>query len=110
MTAELKNVDHQLYELEAEAFKNRELRHLARLICAGATLVPSYNCEILKSGRGTMNKATFKSFGKKLEKKNAELIEVRDFRKKLDDNENEIWSGATISTYRLQRFCRYSKS
>ena len=37
-----------------------------------------------------MSKATFKAFEKKLKKKNAELIEVRDFRKKLDGNEKEI--------------------
>ena len=39
-----------------------------------------------------MNKTTFKSLEKKLKKKNAELIEVRDFRKKLDDKEEEICS------------------
>lgn len=32
----------------------------------------------------------FKNVGKKLEKKNAELVEIRDFRKKLDDKEKEI--------------------
>lgn len=90
LTAELENVERQLYELEASAFKNRELRHLARLICTGATLVPSDSHEILKRGRDTINKSTFKSLEKKLEKKNAELLEVRDFRKKLDDKEKEI--------------------
>lgn len=39
-----------------------------------------------------MNKTTFKSLEKKLAKKNAELSEVRDFGRKLDDKEKEICS------------------
>ena len=92
LTAELENVEYLLYELEAATFKERELRHLARLICTGTMLVPVDCYEILKRGRYTMNKTTFKSLEKKLVKKNAELIEVRDFRRKLDDKEKEICS------------------
>ena len=87
LTAELENVEYRLYELEEAAFKERELRHLARLICTGTMLVPADCYEILKRGRDTMNTTTFKSLEKKLEKKNAELIEVRN---KLDDKEKEI--------------------
>lgn len=90
LTAELENVERQLYELEEASFKERKLRHLARLICTGTKLVPVESHEILKRGRDAMNKATFKALEKKLEKKNAELTEVRDFRKKLDDREKEI--------------------
>ena len=43
----------------------------------------------------------FKNVGKKLEKKNAELVEVRDFRKKLDDKEKEIC--ATIEKIQNQK-------
>ena len=39
-----------------------------------------------------MQPMLFKAIEKKLEKKNAELIEVREFRKKLDDKEKEICS------------------
>ena len=90
LTAELETVERRFYELEAATFKDRELRHLASLICAGTKLVPADSHEILKKGRDAMNKATFKALEKRLEKKNAELTEVRDFRKKLDDRENEI--------------------
>ena len=48
-----------------------------------------------------MNKATFKALEKRLEKKNAELTEVRDFRKKLDDRENEIC--AEIEKLQIQK-------
>ena len=34
-----------------------------------------------------MKPMSFKAIEKKLEKKNAELVEVREFRKKLDDKE-----------------------
>ena len=37
-----------------------------------------------------MKPMSFKAIEKKLEKKNAELVEVREFRKKLDDKEKEI--------------------
>ncbi len=37
-----------------------------------------------------MKQLNLKMLEKKLEKKNAELLEVRDFRKKLDDKEKEI--------------------
>ena len=37
-----------------------------------------------------MKQLNLKMLEKKLEKKNAELVEVRDFRKKLDDKEKEI--------------------
>ena len=37
-----------------------------------------------------MKQLNLKILEKKLEKKNAELVEVRDFRKKLDDKEKEI--------------------
>ena len=37
-----------------------------------------------------MKQLSLKMLEKKLEKKNAELVEVRDFRKKLDDKEKEI--------------------
>lgn len=37
-----------------------------------------------------MKPVSFKAIEKKLEKKNAELVEVREFRKKLDDKEKEI--------------------
>lgn len=37
-----------------------------------------------------MKQLSLKMLDKKLEKKNAELVEVRDFRKKLDDKEKEI--------------------
>ena len=37
-----------------------------------------------------MNKATFKALERKLDKKNAELSEVRESRRKLDDREKEI--------------------
>ena len=37
-----------------------------------------------------MRQISFKSIEKKLERKNAELVEVREFRKKLDDKEKEI--------------------
>ena len=37
-----------------------------------------------------MRQTSFKSIEKKLEKKNAELIELRDFRRKLDAKEKEI--------------------
>ena len=90
LTAELETVERRFYELEAATFKDRELRHLASLICAGTKLVPADSHEILKRGRDVMNKTTFKALEKRLEKKNAELTEVRDFRKKLDDRENEI--------------------
>lgn len=90
LTAELENVERHLYELEEASFKERKLRHLARLVYAGTMLVPANCHEILKKGRDAMNKATFKALEKKLEKKNAELIEVRDFIKKLDDKEKEI--------------------
>ena len=39
-----------------------------------------------------MKQLSLKMLEKKLEKKNAELVEVRDFRKKLDDKEKEICS------------------
>ena len=90
LTAELETVERRFYELETAAFKEKELRHLASLICARMKLVPADSHEILKKGRAAMNKATFKTLEKRLEKKNAELTEVRDFRKKLDDRENEI--------------------
>ena len=90
LTAELETVERRFYELEAATFKDKELRHLASLICAGTKLVPADSHEILKRGRDAMNKTTFKALEKRLEKKNAELTEVRDFRKKLDDKEKEI--------------------
>ena len=37
-----------------------------------------------------MRQSSFKTIEKKLEKKNAELVELRDFRKKLDAKEKEI--------------------
>lgn len=37
-----------------------------------------------------MKQSSLKMLEKKLEKKNAELVEIRDFRKKLDDKEKEI--------------------
>ena len=37
-----------------------------------------------------MKQLSLKMLDKKLEKKNSELVEVRDFRKKLDDKEKEI--------------------
>lgn len=37
-----------------------------------------------------MKQLSFKAIEKKLERKNAELVEVREFRKKLDDKEKEI--------------------
>ena len=37
-----------------------------------------------------MKQLSLKMLEKKLEKKNSELVEVRDFRKKLDDKEKEI--------------------
>lgn len=37
-----------------------------------------------------MRQNSFKAIEKKLERKNAELLEVREFRKKLDDKEKEI--------------------
>ena len=37
-----------------------------------------------------MRQISFKAIEKKLERKNAELVEVREFRKKLDDKEKEI--------------------
>jgi len=37
-----------------------------------------------------MKQISFKAIEKKLERKNAELVEVREFRKKLDDKEKEI--------------------
>ena len=37
-----------------------------------------------------MRQSSFKSIEKKLEKKNDELVELRDFRKKLDAKEKEI--------------------
>jgi len=37
-----------------------------------------------------MKQLSLKILDKKLEKKNSELVEVRDFRKKLDDKEKEI--------------------
>ena len=37
-----------------------------------------------------MRQISFKTIEKKLEKKNAELIELRDFRRKLDAKEKEI--------------------
>lgn len=37
-----------------------------------------------------MKPMSFKAIEKKLERKNAELVEVREFRKKLDDKEKEI--------------------
>ena len=41
-------------------------------------------------GKNFMKQLNLKMLEKKLEKKNAELVEVRDFRKKLDDKEKEI--------------------
>ena len=90
LTAELENVELRLRELEAAAFKDKELQNLAKSICAGTPLVPSGNREFLKRGRNAMNKATFKALERKLDKKNAELSEVRESRKKLDDREREI--------------------
>ncbi|MBR3050808.1 MAG: hypothetical protein IKG61_05080 [Selenomonadaceae bacterium] len=37
-----------------------------------------------------MRQSSFKTIEKKLEKKNAELVELRDFRRKLDAKEKEI--------------------
>lgn len=37
-----------------------------------------------------MRQTSFKTIEKKLEKKNAELVELRDFRRKLDAKEKEI--------------------
>ena len=90
LTAELETVERQLYELGTAAFKEKELRHLASLICVRTKLVPADSHEILKRGRYAMNKTTFKALEKRLEKKNAELTEVRESRKKLDDKEKEI--------------------
>ena len=39
-----------------------------------------------------MRQTSFKTIEKKLEKKNAELVELRDFRRKLDAKEKEICS------------------
>ena len=48
-----------------------------------------------------MKQLNLKMLEKKLEKKNAELVEVRDFRKKLDDKEKEIC--ATIEKIQNQK-------
>ena len=90
LTSELENVELRICKLEVAAFREKELWHLAGLICAGTPLVPSGNREILKRGRNAMNKATFKALERKLDKKNAKLSEVRESRKKLDDRGKEI--------------------
>ena len=46
--------------------------------------------EIDFCGKNFMKQLNLKMLEKKLEKKSAELVEVRDFRKKLDDKEKEI--------------------
>lgn len=48
-----------------------------------------------------MKQLSLKMLDKKLEKKNSELVEVRDFRKKLDDKEKEIC--ATIDKLQNQK-------
>lgn len=80
LSALLENVERAFNELEAVALNDSQLWLLAKLI---------FEAKILK-GMTTMNKASLKALEKKLDRKNSELLEVRDFRKKLDDKEKQI--------------------
>lgn len=80
LSALLEIVELELDELEADALKDTHLWLLAKLIFEEKTL----------KGMFTMNKASVKALEKKLDRKNSELLEVRDFRKKLDDKEKQI--------------------
>ena len=80
LSALLEIVELELDELEADTLKDTHLWLLAKLIFEGKTL----------KGMFTMNKASVKALEKKLDRKNSELLEVRDFRKKLDDKEKQI--------------------
>lgn len=80
LSALLEIVELELDELEADALNDSQLWLLAKLIFEGKTL----------KGMFTMNKASVKALEKKLDRKNSELLEVRAFRKKLDDKEKQI--------------------
>ena len=80
LSALLENVERSFNELEADTLNDTKLWLLAKLIFEG---------KILK-GMTTMNKASLKALEKKLDRKNSELLEVRVFRKKLDDKKKEI--------------------
>ena len=84
LLSSLEEVEQQMQSLNEDSETDRKLRRLARLIYVGQPIEE----KILEGN--IMRQMSFEAIEKRLAKKNAELVEVRNLRKKLADREKNI--------------------
>ncbi|MBQ3443420.1 MAG: hypothetical protein IJG33_09265, partial [Selenomonadaceae bacterium] len=80
----LEEVEEQMQSLNEDSEADRELRRLARSLYVRQPIEE----KILEEN--IMRQMSFEAIEKRLAKKNAELVEVRNLRKKLADREKNI--------------------
>lgn len=84
LLSSLEEVEQQMQSLNEDSETDRELRHLVWSLYMGQSVEE----KILEVD--TMKQMSFEAIEKRLAKKNAELVEVRNLRKKLADREKNI--------------------
>lgn len=90
LTNRLGTVEGEMARVDSESNEEKTLYSLARLIYSRKVVDAKIFSVKTEEGSLFMRQMAFKTIEKKLAKKNEELQEVRDTRKKLDDKEKEI--------------------